>query len=336
LLGSYNGSTEDDIITREGVVLDQPVKWERFYDDFGDSWRISQAESLFHYENGKTTSDYTLADYPMRPTNVGELPEAVVSDAEAVCGEAGVSEEVWLEACILDVACTGDESYAASAAALGAPARRLSLIQPIFLDGWTHEGENANGDWVVAPNGRSVTQNINGDPTVFISKEDYFNTRIRGTFEVATLSDDDYIGFVFGYQSPILTNGDMGNEYKIFLLSWKKYSQSSGGYLADEGFTLAYVDGVIDDIVPTFWGHEESPIYKVLGTDYGAGRGWRDNQEVGFELEYGESNIQILIDDELIFNITPQQADMTFEPGRFGFYNYSQESVTYSNFSAEN
>jgi len=97
-----------------------------------------------------------------------------------------------------------------------------------------------------------------------------------------------------------------------------------------------YVDGVIDDIVPTFWGHEESPIYKVLGTGYGADRGWRDNQEVGFELEYGESNIRILIDDELIFNITPQQADMTFEPGRFGFYNYSQESVTYSNFSAEN
>src|SRR5690554_3436137 len=73
---------------------------------------------------------------------------------------------------------------------------------PIDLNTWTEEGAPSNGNWVVSGDGSSVNQTINGDPTFFVSPNNFLNTAFDGSFSVNTTGDDDFIGFVFGYQSP--------------------------------------------------------------------------------------------------------------------------------------
>jgi hypothetical protein len=281
-----NGSTEDDIITRDGEVLEQPVYWDEFYDRFGESWRISVEESLFDYASGEDTSEHTLSSYPSRPVSLDELSDA-----------------------------------------------SLEVIKPLFLDGWMQQSNASAGNWVVQADGRSVTQTSNGDPTFFVSTGDYFGVTIRGTFEVSTTGDDDYIGFVFGYRSPLEEAGDAVDDFDTFVLSWKQTEQSSGSALSEEGLTLAHASGVIDDIIPSFWGQQDTPAYTVFATDSGENRGWEDNTQHTVQLEYNAERIRVWIDGTLIFDVSQQDANVSFEPGRFGFYNYSQDNVIYSNFS---
>ena len=215
---------------------------------------------------------------------------------------------------------------------------------PINLNTWNQESASGNGNWTVAPDGNSVFQSINGNPTFFVSPDDFINTTFNGEFQVQTTGDDDYIGFVFGYQSPLAANGDAVNDYDFFLFDWKQNNQTSGGQLAQEGFTLSRVQGTINDFLPGFWGHNDSTEFDVLATDYGSTRGWADNTEYDFTLLYQEDRITIDIqggtDDfassQRIFNITPGDVGLsTFQSGKFGFYNYSQASVRYQGFTQQ-
>lgn len=331
LLGTYDDDTSNDIALRDGTVLDSPVLWDDLRGRFADSWRVTPESSLFDYGPSETTDTFTNLEFPTRPASVDALPLAQRQSAEQICSDAGVTDEILLEQCTLDVVCTGDAGYANQHAERTPPSQRLEVVEPIFLDGWTQQGEPSAGTWEVSDDGRSVRQTTNGDPTFFVSTRDYFETRIRGTFEVDASSDDDYIGFVFGYRSPLESQGDVFNDYDAFVLSWKQGTQSG----ADAGLTLAYANGVVDDIDATFWSQVGTASYTVLATEYGDDRGWLDNTQHSFELAYSADKIQIWIDDELIFDLTPANAGVSFEPGRFGFYNYSQAHVVYSEFMEE-
>lgn len=223
-----------------------------------------------------------------------------------------------------------------ASAALAAPV-------PIDLGTWTQEGTSGNGNWIVATGGASVNQTINGDPTFFVSPGNYINTTFNGKFKVNTTSDDDFIGFVFGYNSPL--DNDVVNDFDFFLFDWKQGDQSWGGYLAYEGFTLSRVNGTITDYGPGFWGHTDNPpAFDVLDTDYGSTRGWADNTEYEFTLLYQTNRIKIdikggtgdFVDGQTIFDVTPGDVGLgAFQDGRFGFYNYSQSNVNYQGFTEE-
>lgn len=195
---------------------------------------------------------------------------------------------------------------------------------PINLSTWTRVG--TSGTWNVAADGSSVLQTLNtANPTCFISPDNYINTEFKGKFKVTTSTDDDYIGFVFGY------NGL--NDFYLF--DWKQYRQPSGGVYGEDGFALSKIS---DYDKVTFWTHTGTGI-NVFGTDYGlAGtndRGWADNTEYDFTLLYQNNLIKITInggifDNKTIFNVTG-----TFGTGKFGFYNYSQESVNYQGFTED-
>src|SRR5690606_6053488 len=75
----------------------------------------------------------------------------------------------------------------------------FSATIPIDLNTWEKRGPSANGNWTVTPDGSSVFQSINGDPTFFVSPDNQINKTIRGSIRVETTTDDDYIGFVFGF-----------------------------------------------------------------------------------------------------------------------------------------
>jgi hypothetical protein len=111
LLGNANGILVDDLNLRDGTPAD-PAD---LYTSYADSWRISQAESLFEYEPGEDTSTYngTPADEDFTPD---DLDPAVAAAAEASCMAAGVTEEPTLSDCIIDVAVLEDEAAADGAA----------------------------------------------------------------------------------------------------------------------------------------------------------------------------------------------------------------------------
>ncbi len=204
---------------------------------------------------------------------------------------------------------------------------------PIDLRTWKQEGAPANGRWVVSPDGTFVDQKINGLPTFFVSPDNFINTTINGKFKVTGKDDNDFIGFVFGYQSPIAANGDKANEYNFLLFDWKKSAYRNGVFVepANEGFGLARVNGTfptVDDLRASFWKHKESSKFVLLDTDYGIDKGWEHNKEYDFSLLYQTDRIKIDVDGKTIFDVSGE-----FQPGRFGFYNYSQSNVRYSGFT---
>lgn len=212
--------------------------------------------------------------------------------------------------------------------ALGAPT-------PINLTTWSKQGVPGNGNWVVSGTGESVNQTINGDPTFFVSPNNYFNTEFKGKFKSGG-GDDDYMGFVFGYTKPLDSTVNK-NDFGFLLFDWKANNQNFGGYLASEGFSLVRVDGLITDYNKYFWGHtDDPPLFDVLGTNYGNTRGWIANTEYEFTLLYQSNRIKIDIKGgtgdfqtgQTIFDVNG-----SFPEGRFGFYNYSQANVTYQGFT---
>lgn len=209
------------------------------------------------------------------------------------------------------------------------------------LRDWTKQGPDEVGDWQVASDGSEVVQQLNDDPTYFVSPETVASGTITGVFEVQTTSDDDYIGFVFGYRGPTT---DDPFAYDHLLFDWKGASQGGfGDCTSEEGFALTRIRGQLSEepderregngmVLPVNWCHEQAeddPRAKVLATDWGEGRGWEANTEYAFALDYAPDRVRIRIDGETIFDVAGD-----FPEGSFGFYNYSQKQVRYSGFRA--
>jgi len=199
--------------------------------------------------------------------------------------------------------------------------------RPFDLNLWTREGQG-NGIWSVSDDGLFVEQTRNSDqPTFFVSPDNYIDTTISGRFTVDTRSDDDFIGFVIGYRSPLDENGDAGNDMQFVVFDWKKQDQNLSGNEGLEGFNLRQIDGEIENPDDVFWSRTDAPGITVLASDYGPEKGWEEFVEYEFELIYERDRIRIFIDDRPIFDVAGE-----FEEGRFGFYGYSQANTIYRDF----
>jgi hypothetical protein len=194
---------------------------------------------------------------------------------------------------------------------------------PIDLrDGWIRVGDA--GTWNVSSDGTSVLQTRNtGSPTFFISPNNYINTEFDGKFEVEISFDDDFIGFVFGYNS--LDD--------FYLFDWKQQAQNFQRQLGEDGFRLSKISNYSNT---NFWGHTGSGI-DLLAYDYGTDdrgdRGWADQTEYNFKLLYQDTRIKITIDGGAFDNATIFDISGSFDTGKFGFYNYSQQNVRYNGFT---
>jgi hypothetical protein len=128
LFGNFNGSAVDDVdatVAALGSESDSvlqrgltDVARSLFADD-DDGSVLAQEESLFEYEPGQSTWTFR------RPTTTREATSASLPvnrrrQAQAVCKEAGVTAPDLLEACIVDVGYTRDESFAETAVAVQA------------------------------------------------------------------------------------------------------------------------------------------------------------------------------------------------------------------------
>ncbi|MEQ9187383.1 MAG: PKD domain-containing protein [Cryomorphaceae bacterium] len=194
----------------------------------------------------------------------------------------------------------------------------------IDLATWVLEGDTNNGNWVVTSGGNTVNQTINGDPTFYVSPDSFINVIVTGNIQVATTADDDWIGFVFGYVDPDTNNP---TNYDFYLFDWKQNNQNFGGWLGQEGFSLSHIQGNVTNF-PQAFSSKAGPFVDLIATNYGNTLGWNDLQTYAFALTYTNTRTVVAIDGDTIFDVFG-----CFPPGRFGFYNYSQSDVNYSDFS---
>jgi hypothetical protein len=115
LLGDAGDTLIQEFRGREGrpysptaLENDQEIVDRRY----GASWRISQRESLFTYARHKNTRSYTIANFPKKPFNEGDVPLAKALHAEALCRAAGSTNLALLQDCEYDILASGKTGYA--------------------------------------------------------------------------------------------------------------------------------------------------------------------------------------------------------------------------------
>ena len=202
---------------------------------------------------------------------------------------------------------------------------------PLDLSSWTEltldlPGGQSAGNWSLSADNTSVTQTVNADPSFFISDDIETSYTMNGTWVVETTSDDDLMGFAFGYQDP-------GHCY---IMDWKQNAQSVGGYgFRDEGFVIRKMHGDPSEMtIADYWSHEDAQArYTILATSFGPTMGWADNTEYDFTLVFapGEFRVTVREGASLLWDVTI--ADSEYGTGAFSFYNYSQGNVRYSSFT---
>jgi hypothetical protein len=214
---------------------------------------------------------------------------------------------------------------------------------PVDLNDWTAESYPAvsgfgAGVWTVVPDGSSVTQSVNGQPTFFYSDFTAFGTEVTGTIRI-TGSDDDFVGFALGFNPGDSTSASAD----YLLIDWKGGTQNfnfgapsaSPGGIASEGLAISRVTGIPD--ADEFWQHDN-----LAGTPAASGleelargltlgnTGWSLNTDYEFTFDFGPNNLDVFVDNVLQFNLAG-----AFSNGRMGFYNFSQAGVVYSAFDVD-
>ncbi len=190
----------------------------------------------------------------------------------------------------------------------GWPVVPLLAQTPVDLNTWSQQGNPSSSTWNVSPDGSSVLQTVNGGVGLFVSPNTFFNTTIEGSFGVEGTSDDDFIGFVFGYKAPLDETTTTGQNTVDFLLfDWKQANQAG----ASAGFRLSHVKGThrgtSSDTSHELWTHTSSSTLTVtpLGTNYGIG--WQDPS----------SGIPVIYDFTLLY--TASQIRIDIAGGQFGW-----------------
>jgi hypothetical protein len=140
LLGTPDNDSANDLRTRDGLVLPQPITTNVLYREFGASWRVTQEESLFDYAPGEDTTTFT--DWSFPAASCQPIQGAKRLAAEKACLAVGISDKEDLKECVFDVGVTDDPRFAESYRGVQwSSGTRLSVLDNIdaspSLDGVT-------------------------------------------------------------------------------------------------------------------------------------------------------------------------------------------------------
>jgi hypothetical protein len=176
--------------------------------------------------------------------------------------------------------------------------------------------------WELSADNTVATQMVNADPSILLSDFTLRNERVEGSWQTRDTSDDDFMGFVFGYQ-------DAGHFY---LFDWKRADQTFLGF-AERGMSIKLISAdrplTGADLWPT---RCTSECVRLL---YHNTIPWEHNTAYRFELDYRPGEFTITVRQGATVLATIALADDTYEEGRFGFYNYSQAVVRYEGFARQ-
>lgn len=224
------------------------------------------------------------------------------------------------------------KAFIAAGACAFATAAGAATMEPIDLRPWTAQGLPGSSNWIVSSDGSSVRQTVNSTPTVFFGGGDAQGYRFSGLVTVDTTNDDDYFGFVLGYDS-----GDLSGGSEFLLIDWKQATQklrdNPGTGLA--GLALSRVTGSINTGTSSnpnanAFHHTGVVSELVRGSTLGS-TGWVDRATYLFDIAFTATNVTVSVNGVQQFNYTLTSG--TFDNGAFGFYNLSQDNVVYSAFT---
>ncbi|MDB9468665.1 Calx-beta domain-containing protein [Dolichospermum circinale] len=150
LLGNGDGITSNDFALRDGTNLQlNPGQWQRnptVHTTFADSWRVTQAESLFPATTPTAAASSFASDIIIDPKPFD--PQALAA-AFALVNDAGVAAGQFQVGAVIDYLRTGDPSFIKSAKQFGDFVLQddKGVIQLGSIEGSKWNDANANGIW---------------------------------------------------------------------------------------------------------------------------------------------------------------------------------------------
>lgn len=202
-------------------------------------------------------------------------------------------------------------------------------IPPIDLGTWSivqyDFGDQPDANWVLSNGNTLVDQNVNADASILLGDFDVSGRVVDGTWRVDDSNDDDFIGFVFGYQG----------RGQYYLFDWKQFDQQSpfgSNVFGEKGMSLKIVNvpGGGDPTADDLWATSGTGNISVIKHNT---IGWKDFTDYSFHLEFTNGFFVIEISENGSVLERWEVFDNTFTSGFFGFYNYSQANVVYKGFT---
>ena len=122
LLGNDNGVKSDDFTAPDGTELAFPLS-AAAVQTLASEWRVTSTSSLFDYEPPQAVGSFDDETFPDPETTATEVERAA---AQAVCQDAGITDEELLTNCIFDVLATQKTIFSGSFAGV----QRVINAQP--------------------------------------------------------------------------------------------------------------------------------------------------------------------------------------------------------------
>lgn len=187
--------------------------------------------------------------------------------------------------------------------------------------------------WFVYNRGAEILQTENSDPGLAVGFDAFGGVDFEGTFFVDDIWDDDYVGFIFSYQS----------NRKFYSVMWKKSDQTYPDHdpfkaEAKRGIQLKLINSETGPgkwLRNSLWHTGDYPNQvKLL---------WIDPQNVGWKastayrwllmhrpMQNGLIRLRIFEGETMVVD-SGKIYDTTLTGGRLGMYCFSQEKITWSN-----
>ncbi|XP_076864492.1 thrombospondin-3b-like [Brachyhypopomus gauderio] len=203
-------------------------------------------------------------------------------------------------------------------------------FQTVILD---PEGDaQIDPSWVVLNKGMEIIQTMNSDPGLAVGYTAFNGVEFDGTFHVNTVTDDDHVGFVFGYQ----------DSSSFYVVMWKQTGQT---YWQDVPFRATAQPGLQLKAVKSRTGPGAHLRNAMWHTGDTAGEvtllwkdprnvGWKDKTSYRWHLSHrphvGYIRVKLYESTTLIAD-SGVVVNTLMRGGRLGVFCFSQENIIWSN-----